>query len=100
LRTAFRSVLGITIDASSSEVEETYEKRMGELRKRFDAERGMSMRAQCEREFAAIRVARDSSLAEPEIGVNEVTGDPRNPRLHKNYGLEHGRRSLAALSIR
>src|SRR5271166_1861416 len=63
-KTEASAILGIAIEASASEVEEAYDKRMGEVRKRFDAARGMSVRAQCKREFAAIKEARDSLLTE------------------------------------
>src|ERR1700728_3868891 len=70
------AILRISIEASRSEVEAAFRKRMREVRTRFDAARGMSLRAQDQREFAAIRDAQDFLLAEfSEIVPEQPTID-------------------------
>jgi outer membrane protein OmpA-like peptidoglycan-associated protein len=60
------AILRIPTEASRSEVEAAFRKRMREVRARFDAARGMSLRMQYQREFAALRDAQDSLLSELE----------------------------------
>jgi outer membrane protein OmpA-like peptidoglycan-associated protein len=68
-----RVILGIVMEASASEVEQAYRRRVGELRRRFEASRNRSLRAQYRREFAVIGEARQSLLFESEISENGVT---------------------------
>ena len=65
-RTKACALLGIPVEASRSEVEAAFRKRMREVRARFDAARGMSLRVQYQREFAALRDAQDCLLGELE----------------------------------
>src|ERR1700739_2195781 len=60
------AILRIPTAASRSEVEAAFRQRMREVRARFDAARGMSLRMQYQREFAALRDAQDSLLSELE----------------------------------
>jgi hypothetical protein len=57
------ALLGTTSNASAVEVEDAYRKRAGEVRKRFEAERDLSLRRQYRREFDALQEARDSLLS-------------------------------------
>jgi serine/threonine protein kinase len=58
------AILRIPIEASRSDVETAFHKRMHEVRTRFDAARGMSLRARYQREFDAIRDAQDCLLGD------------------------------------
>jgi serine/threonine protein kinase len=58
------AILRIPIEASRSDVETAFRKRMREVRTRFDAARGMSLRARYQREFDAIRDAQDCLLGD------------------------------------
>src|SRR4029077_5790609 len=58
------TILRVPIEASRSEVETAFHTRTREVRARFDAARGMSLRAQYQREFAAICDAQDCLLSE------------------------------------
>jgi serine/threonine protein kinase len=65
------AILRVPIEVSRIEVETAFRKRMREVRARFEAARGMSLRAQCQREFAAIRDAQDCLLSESVASVRE-----------------------------
>ena len=94
-KTEAYAILAISIESSRSEVESAFQNRTREVRARFLAARGMSMRAQYQREFVAIRDARDCLLTEfdessrkhPKVDEPPVhvppSDDPRDtePRL-------------------
>jgi serine/threonine protein kinase len=61
-----RTILRLGAEASASEVQEAYRKRIDEIRERLAAP-GQGMRAQYERELAAIGEARDCLLAESGV---------------------------------
>jgi serine/threonine protein kinase len=75
------AILRVPIEASRSEVETAFRKRMREVRARFDAARGMSLRAQYQREFAAIRDAQDCLLSELVSNLSDqpTSGEPQVP---------------------
>jgi serine/threonine protein kinase len=58
------AILGVPIEASRSEVETAFQKRMREVRARSAAARGASLRAQCQREVVVLRDAQDRLLRE------------------------------------
>ena len=58
------TILRVPIEASRSEVETAFHNRTHDVRARFDTAHGMSLRAQYQREFAAICDAQDCLLGE------------------------------------
>ena len=77
------AILRVPIEASRSEVETAFRKRMREVRARFEAARGMSLRAQYQREFAAIRDAQDCLLSELVESQEEPTTDEPPSQWHR-----------------
>ena len=87
------TILRVPIEASRSEVETTFGKRMREVRARFEAARGLSLRAQYQREFVAIRDAQDCLLSESVSNVREEPVSDETP-VHESRAdeskVDHG----------
>src|ERR1700730_18799502 len=77
-----RAVLGVSAETPLSEIEAAYRKRVGELRKSFEAARDRRTRMQLERDFAELEEAHDTLLTEPVHPIDEPFPDrPGDPLI-------------------
>ena len=85
-----RAVLGVSAEAPVSEIEAAYRKRVGELRKSFEAARDRRTRMQLERDFAELEEARDTLLTEPVDPIDEPFPDRPGDQLIVGLSFAHG----------
>ena len=85
-----RAVLGVSAETPLSEIEAAYRKRVGELRKSFEAARDRRTRMQLERDFAELEEAHDTLLTEPVHPIDEPFPDRPGDQLIVGLSFAHG----------